>query len=100
MSDQDAMSTQEFNTRFEEAIQVVDGPHPERAVQLLEDLMLEASEFYRADDQIVIELRMYLGSALERQKKKSLKNIKYIRNVIMYHSCTGFGGGYLVESVE
>ena len=100
MSNQDSMSTQEFNNRFEEAIQVVDGPHPERAVQLLEDLMLEASEFHVADDEIVIELRMYLGSALERQKKKSLKNIKYIRNVIMYHSCTGFGGGYLVESVE
>ena len=66
MSDQDSMSTQEFNNRFEEAIQVVDGPHPERAVQLLEDLMLEASEFHVADDEIVIELRMYLGSALWR----------------------------------
>ena len=61
-----SMSTEEFNNRFEEAIQVVDGPHPERAVQLLEDLMLEASEFYLADDQIVIQLRMYLGSALWR----------------------------------
>ena len=66
MSDQDSMSTQEFNNRFEEAIQVVDGPHPERAVQLLEDLMLEASEFYLTDDQIVIQLRMYMGSALWR----------------------------------
>ena len=61
-----SMSTEEFNNRFEEAIQVVDGPHPERAVQLLEDLMLEASEFHVADDEIVIELRMYLGSALWR----------------------------------
>ena len=61
-----SMSTQEFNNRFEEAVQIVDGPHPERAVQLLEDLMLEASEFYVADDQIVIQLRMYLGSALWR----------------------------------
>ena len=61
-----SMSTQEFNNRFEEAVQIVDGPHPERAVQLLEDLMLEASEFYLADDQIVIQLRMYLGSALWR----------------------------------
>jgi tetratricopeptide (TPR) repeat protein len=60
------MSTQEFNNRFEEAVQIVDGPHPERAVQLLEDLMLDASEFYLADDQIVIQLRMYLGSALWR----------------------------------
>jgi len=66
MSDQDSMSTQEFHNRFDEAIQVVDGPHPERAVQLLEDLMLEASEFHVADDEIVIELRMYLGSALWR----------------------------------
>jgi len=66
MSDQDSISTQEFNNRFEEAIQVVDGPHPEQAVQLLEDLMLEASEFHVADDEIVIELRMYLGSALWR----------------------------------
>ena len=61
-----SMSTKEFNNRFEEAVQIVDGPHPERAVQLLEDLMLEASEFYLADDQIVIQLRMYLGSALWR----------------------------------
>ena len=95
-----SMSTQEFNNRFEEAVQIVDGPHPERAVQLLEDLMLEAFEFYLADDQIVIQLRMYLGRALERQQKKSLNNIKYIRNVIIHHACTGFGEGYLVESVE
>jgi len=61
-----SMSTEEFNNRFEEAVRIVDGPHPERAVQLLEDLMLEASEFYVADDQIVIQLRMYLGSALWR----------------------------------
>ena len=61
-----SMSTDEFNNRFEEAVRSVDGPHPERAVQLLEDLMLEASEFYLADDQIVIQLRMYLGSALWR----------------------------------
>ena len=61
-----SMSTEEFNNRFEEAVQIVDGPHPERAVQLLEDLMLEASEFYLADHQIVIQLRMYLGSALWR----------------------------------
>jgi len=60
------MSTEEFNNRFEEAVRIVDGPHPEHAVQLLEDLMLEASEFYLADDQIVIQLRMYLGSALWR----------------------------------
>jgi len=100
MHNRHSMSIEEFKNRFEEAVQIVDGPHPERAVQLLKDLMLEASEFYRADDQIVIELRMYLGSALERQKKKSLKNIKYIRNVIIYHACTGFGEGHLVESVE
>jgi tetratricopeptide (TPR) repeat protein len=61
-----SMSAEEFNNRFEEAVRIVDGPHPERAVQLLEDLMLEASEFYVADDQIVIQLRMYLGSALWR----------------------------------
>ena len=61
-----SMSREEFNNRFEEAVQIVDGPHPERAVQLLEDLMLDAAEFYLADDQIVIQLRMYLGSALWR----------------------------------
>jgi tetratricopeptide (TPR) repeat protein len=66
MSDLHSTSTQEFNNNFEEAIQIVDGPHPERSVQLLEDLLLEAFEFHVIDDQIVIELRMYLGSALWR----------------------------------
>jgi tetratricopeptide (TPR) repeat protein len=60
------MSTEGFNRRFEDAVNIVDGPHPEQAVQLLEDLMLEVSEHYVADDEIVIQLRMYLGSALWR----------------------------------
>jgi tetratricopeptide (TPR) repeat protein len=66
MSDQHSTSTQEFNNSFEKAIQIVDGPHPERSVQLLEDLLLEAFEFHVIDDQIIIQLRMYLGSALWR----------------------------------
>jgi tetratricopeptide (TPR) repeat protein len=66
MSDLHSTSTQEFNNNFEEAIQIVDGPHPERSVQLLEDLLLEAFEFHVIDDQIIIQLRMYLGSALWR----------------------------------
>jgi tetratricopeptide (TPR) repeat protein len=66
MSDQHSTSTQEFNNSFEEAIQIVDGPHPERSVQLLEDLLLEAFKFHAINEQIVIELRMYLGSALWR----------------------------------
>ena len=64
MSDRHSKSTQEFNNRFEEAIQIVAGPHPERSVQLLEDLLLEAVKFHATDDQIIIQLRMYLGSAL------------------------------------
>jgi tetratricopeptide (TPR) repeat protein len=66
MSDLHSTSTQEFNNNFEEAIQIVDGPHPERSVQLLEDLLLEAFKFHAINEQIVIELRMYLGSALWR----------------------------------
>jgi tetratricopeptide (TPR) repeat protein len=66
MSDLHSTSTQDFNNSFEEAIQIVDGPHPERSVQLLEDLLLEAFEFHVIDDQIIIQLRMYLGSALWR----------------------------------
>ena len=66
MSDLHSTSTQDFNNSFEEAIQIVDGPHPERSVQLLEDLLLEAFKFHAIDDQIVIQLRMYLGSALLR----------------------------------
>jgi len=66
MSDLHSTSTQEFNNRYEEAIQVVDGPHPERSVQLLEDLLMEAFKFHVIDDQIIIQLRMYLGSALWR----------------------------------
>ena len=31
--------TQEFNNSFEEAVQIVDGPHPECAVQLLKILL-------------------------------------------------------------
>ena len=66
MSDLHSTSAQEFNNRYEEAIQVVDGPHPERSVQLLEDLLMEAFKFHVIDDQIIIQLRMYLGSALWR----------------------------------
>lgn len=66
MSDLHSTSTQDFNNSFEEAIQIVDGPHPERSVQLLEDLLLEAFKFHAINEQIVIELRMYLGSALWR----------------------------------
>ena len=60
------MSTQDFKSRFKDAIQIVDGPHPEYAVQLFKDLILEASEDHLADENFVIQLRMYLGSALWR----------------------------------
>jgi tetratricopeptide (TPR) repeat protein len=66
MPDQQTMSTQDFKSRFKDAIQIVDGPHPEYAVQLFKDLILEASEDHLADEDIVIQLRMYLGSALWR----------------------------------
>jgi tetratricopeptide (TPR) repeat protein len=66
MPDQQTMSTQDFKSRFRDAIQIVNGPHPEYAVQLFKDLILEACEDHRADDEIVIQLRMYLGSALWR----------------------------------
>ena len=66
MPDQQTMSTQDFKSRFKDAIQIVNGPHPEYAVQLFKDLILEASEDHLADDEIVIQLRMYLGSALWR----------------------------------
>lgn len=66
MPDQQTMSTQDFKSRFKDAIQIVDGPHPEYAVQLFKDLILEASEDHLADNRIVIQLRMYLGSALWR----------------------------------
>ena len=66
MPDQQTMSTQDFKNRFKDAIQIVNGPHPEYAVQLFKDLVLEASEDHPADDEIVIQLRMYLGSALWR----------------------------------
>ena len=66
MPDQQTMSTQDFKSRFKDAIQIVDGPHPEYAVQLFKDLILEASEDHLADENFVIQLRMYLGSALWR----------------------------------
>jgi tetratricopeptide (TPR) repeat protein len=66
MPDQQTMSTQDFKSRFRDAVQIVNGPHPEYAVQLFKDLILEASEDHLADDEIVIQLRMYLGSALWR----------------------------------
>ena len=66
MPDQQTMSTQDFKSRFKDAIQIVNGPHPEYAVQLFKDLILEASEDHLADEDIVIQLRMYLGSALWR----------------------------------
>ena len=66
MPDQQTMSTQDFKSRFKGAIHIVNGPHPEYGVQLFKDLILEASEDHLADDEIVIQLRMYLGSALWR----------------------------------
>ena len=66
MPDQQTMSTQDFKSRFKGAIHIVNGPHPEYAVQLFKDLILEASEDHLADEDIVIQLRMYLGSALWR----------------------------------
>ena len=66
MHDSHSTFSHNFYDRFEDAVHVVDGPHPEQAVQLLEDLMVDASEFTSADDETAIQLRMYLGSALWR----------------------------------
>ena len=64
MSDLHSTSTQEFNNRYQEAIQVVDGPHPERSVQLLEDLLMEAFKFHVIDDQIIGGIIMWVPGSM------------------------------------
>ncbi len=58
------MSEEDFEKNYLAAVELVDGPHPERAVQMLEDLIVRACEELAIDDETVINLRMYLGRAM------------------------------------
>lgn len=60
------MTEEEFDRIFVEAIDLVDGPHPEKSVQLLKDLIVRACEELPLNDKTVITLRMYLGRAMWR----------------------------------
>jgi tetratricopeptide (TPR) repeat protein len=60
------LTADEFDNLYEHALEVVEGPTPERAVQLLEDLIVRASDDRDVDDPVAIDLRMYLGRALWR----------------------------------
>lgn len=60
------LTVEEFDNLYESAIGIADGSTPERAVQILEDLIVRASDDRDVDDPVVIDLRMYLGRALWR----------------------------------
>lgn len=49
---------------FEEALRVIEGSTPERAVQMLEDVLAARASRLAVDDPVVVEIRMYLGRAL------------------------------------
>ena len=49
---------------YEEALMVLEGSNPERAVQMFEDLMAYLAIDHAVDSEEMIELRMYLGRAL------------------------------------
>ena len=64
MQDPRLMSEEDFEKNYIAAIELVNGSHPERAVQMLEDLILRACEELAIDNETVINLRMYLGRAM------------------------------------
>lgn len=50
-----------FSRRLEAVISLVIGLHPEQAIQLPENLMMEASENHIPNNVIGTDLRMYFG---------------------------------------
>ena len=64
MQDPQLMSEEDFEKNYLAAIELVNGSHPEQAVQMLEDLILRACEELAIDNETVINLRMYLGRAM------------------------------------
>jgi hypothetical protein len=60
------MTEREFDALYERAVAAADGGTPERAVELLEDLIVRRTVDVDVDDAQVIDLRMYLGRALWR----------------------------------
>ena len=64
MQDPRLMSEEDFEKNYIAAIELVNGSHPEQAVQMLEDLILRACEELAIDNETVINLRMYLGRAM------------------------------------
>ena len=64
MQDPRLMSEEDFEKNYLAAIELVNGSHPEQAVQMLEDLILRACEELAIDNETVINLRMYLGRAM------------------------------------
>lgn len=66
MIDPRFMSEDEFEALFDEAAALLNGPHPEQAVQMFDDLIVRACEDVAVDDELTIDLRMHMGSALWR----------------------------------
>jgi tetratricopeptide (TPR) repeat protein len=58
------MSADAINALYEEARMVIEGSTPERAVEMLEDVLAALAVTHQVDDEIMIEVRMYLGRAL------------------------------------
>ena len=62
--DNTEMDDERVEALFEEALLVVEGSTPERAVQMLEDVLAAVGRHREIDDPEMIEIRMYLGRAL------------------------------------
>lgn len=58
------MDDDQVEALFEEALLVIEGSTPERAVQMLEDVLAAVGLHRDIDDPEMIEIRMYLGRAL------------------------------------
>ena len=54
MQDPRLMPEEDFEKNYLAAIELVDGSHPERAVQMLEDLIMRACEELAIDNETVI----------------------------------------------
>lgn len=94
------LTTEDFDNLYERAVGMAEGSTPERAVQILEDLIVRASDDRDVDDPVVIDLRMYLGRALWRSGVLA-KAIAVLRSALadaervtgpdtrLYFSCAG-----------
>ena len=61
--EREEMTQEEIDALFQEALLVVEGSNPERAIPMFEQLLVEGADGADVDHEIMIDLRMYLGRA-------------------------------------